>query len=130
MKLFSLDQIDKSQLTDEAQQLLRLIPHGYVPLPHQVAGHRHVDGKIGKLQYFCQPLIWALWIVSNPTPVLPSPPNIITDTQTSCLCKSKETHAPVITKDYYKPVLILFVQYSVSTHYLSQCRLSSCKHKI
>ena len=31
----------------EALELLKLIPQGYMPLPHQVGGHRHVDGKLG-----------------------------------------------------------------------------------
>lgn len=35
-------------LTDEAMKLLRLIPDGYVPLPHQVGGHRYLDGKPGQ----------------------------------------------------------------------------------
>ena len=32
----------------EALNLLKLIPEGYMPLPHQVGGHRHVDGKLGE----------------------------------------------------------------------------------
>ncbi len=41
-------QVNREALTKEALQLLRLIPEGYIPLPHQVGGHRHVDGKLGK----------------------------------------------------------------------------------
>ena len=40
--------IDVSSLSDEAVKLLKLIPEGYIPVPHQVGGHRHVDGKFGK----------------------------------------------------------------------------------
>ena len=35
-------------LTDEAIELLQLIPEGYIPLPHQIGGHRHVHGKLGE----------------------------------------------------------------------------------
>ena len=35
----------------EALQLLRLVPEGYIPLPHQVGGHRHVDGKLGECRW-------------------------------------------------------------------------------
>ena len=35
-------------LTKEALELLRLIPDGYIPLPHQVGGQKHVDGRLGK----------------------------------------------------------------------------------
>ena len=41
-------QVDRNRLTVEALELLKLIPQGYMPLPHQVGGHRHVDGKLGK----------------------------------------------------------------------------------
>ena len=41
-------QVDLSRLTDEAIQLLRQVPDGYILLPHQVGGHRHVEGKLGK----------------------------------------------------------------------------------
>ncbi len=37
------------QLNQEAVELLRLVPDGYLPLPHQVGGHRHIDGKVGEL---------------------------------------------------------------------------------
>lgn len=37
----------KENLTDSALELLRLVPDGYIPLPHQVGGHRHIDGKLG-----------------------------------------------------------------------------------
>ena len=39
--------VNKENLTDSALELLRLVPDGYVPLPHQVGGHRHIDGKLG-----------------------------------------------------------------------------------
>ena len=42
------EQIDRDSLTDEAIELLRLVPCGYIPLPHQVGGHRHIDGKPGQ----------------------------------------------------------------------------------
>ena len=44
------EQIDRDSLTDEAIELLRLVPVGYIPLPHQVGGHRHIDGKPGQQQ--------------------------------------------------------------------------------
>lgn len=53
--MFSLPQVDKNSLTLEALQLLRLVPEGYIPLPHQVGGHRHVDGKLGFLRRKGQP---------------------------------------------------------------------------
>lgn len=43
----SSSQVDRGSLTEEALELLRLVPEGYIPLPHQVGGHRHVDGKLG-----------------------------------------------------------------------------------
>ena len=27
---------------------MSLVPEGYIPLPHQIGGHRHVDGKLGE----------------------------------------------------------------------------------
>lgn len=42
------EQIDRDSLTDEAIELLKLVPPGYIPLPHQVGGHRHIDGKPGE----------------------------------------------------------------------------------
>ena len=39
--------ISISSLSEEAVKLLMLIPEGYIPVPHQVGGHRHVDGKFG-----------------------------------------------------------------------------------
>lgn len=49
--LESLDEkLEMDSLTKEALDLLRLIPSGYVPLPHQVGGHRHVEGKLGFLR--------------------------------------------------------------------------------
>lgn len=30
------------------QDVTRLIPEGYVPLPHRVGGHAHVDGELGE----------------------------------------------------------------------------------
>ena len=42
------EQADRQQLSDEVLDLIRLIPDGYMPLPHQVAGHRYVDGRLGK----------------------------------------------------------------------------------
>ncbi|CAI8046652.1 Inositol polyphosphate multikinase [Geodia barretti] len=44
------DKVDRGNLTLEALELLRLVPEGYIPLPHQVGGHRHVDGKLGFLR--------------------------------------------------------------------------------
>jgi 1D-myo-inositol-tetrakisphosphate 5-kinase/inositol-polyphosphate multikinase len=44
------EKVDRGALTDEALELLRLVPEGYIPLPHQVGGHRHVDGKLGFLR--------------------------------------------------------------------------------
>ena len=41
-------QVDRNRLSVEALELLKLIPQGYMPLPHQVGGHRHVDGKLGE----------------------------------------------------------------------------------
>ena len=41
-------QVDIDSLKKEALDLLGLIPSGYVPLPHQVGGHRHVEGKLGE----------------------------------------------------------------------------------
>ena len=41
-------QFDKNTLTDQALELLSLILEGYIPLPHQIGGHRHVDGKLGE----------------------------------------------------------------------------------
>ena len=43
-----LVQVNKDTLTKEALELLRLIPDGYIPLPHQVGGQKHVDGRLGK----------------------------------------------------------------------------------
>ena len=40
--------VRKDSLNDSALQLLRLVPDGYIPLPHQVGGHRHIDGKLGQ----------------------------------------------------------------------------------
>lgn len=34
-------------LSSEARYQLSLIPEGYQPVPHQVGGHRHIDGKQG-----------------------------------------------------------------------------------
>jgi hypothetical protein len=45
----------KDQLKDSAIELLRLVPDGYIPLPHQVGGHRHIDGKLGFLRRKNQP---------------------------------------------------------------------------
>ena len=47
------EQIDRDSLTDEAIELLRLVPTGYIPLPHQVGGHRHIDGKPGTPASVC-----------------------------------------------------------------------------
>ena len=41
-------QFDKNTLTDQALELLSLVPEGYIPLPEQIGGHRHVDGKLGE----------------------------------------------------------------------------------
>lgn len=37
-------------LSSEARYQLSLIPDGYQPVPHQVGGHRHIDGKQGGLR--------------------------------------------------------------------------------
>ena len=42
-------QVDRDSLTKEALHLLMLIPDGYIPLPHQVGGQKHVDGRLGEL---------------------------------------------------------------------------------
>ena len=34
-------------LSPEAVSLLSRIPDGYIPLPHQIAGHRHTNGNEG-----------------------------------------------------------------------------------
>ncbi|XP_019848870.1 PREDICTED: inositol polyphosphate multikinase beta-like [Amphimedon queenslandica] len=47
--------VERDSLTDSALHLLRLVPDGYVPLPHQVGGHRHIDGKLGFLRRIGQP---------------------------------------------------------------------------
>ena len=44
-----LVQVNKDTLTKEALELLRLIPDGYIPLPHQVGGHKTINGRIGEL---------------------------------------------------------------------------------
>ena len=46
---FMDNDISISSLSEEAVKLLMLIPDGYIPVPHQVGGHRHVDGKFGKV---------------------------------------------------------------------------------
>ena len=38
---------DVSKLSEEARKMLKLVPIGYVPLPHQVGGHSYFDGQIG-----------------------------------------------------------------------------------
>ena len=38
-------------LSSEARYQLSLIPEGYQPVPHQVGGHRHIDGKQGACVY-------------------------------------------------------------------------------
>lgn len=50
-------QVDRHRLTVEALNLLKLIPKGYMPLPHQVGGHRHVDGKLGEYVYV---VVWGV----------------------------------------------------------------------
>ena len=55
-----LSKVDKNSLTVEALQLLRLVPEGYMPLPHQVGGHRHVDGKLGESGQW----VWPVGVVS------------------------------------------------------------------
>ena len=40
----------KEQLNEQAIHLLSLVPKGYIPLPHQVGGHRHIDGKPGMMR--------------------------------------------------------------------------------
>jgi len=41
-------QVDRDSLTKQALHLLMLIPDGYTPLPHQVGGQKHVDGRLGE----------------------------------------------------------------------------------
>lgn len=48
--LYLDEKVDRHRLCVEALELLKLIPEGYMPLPHQVGGHRHVDGKLGFLR--------------------------------------------------------------------------------
>ena len=36
-------------LSSESLKLLSCIPDGYIPLPHQIAGHRHTNGKDGTI---------------------------------------------------------------------------------
>ena len=38
---------DTKILTEEAIHVLSSIPEGYIPLPHQIAGHKHTNGKEG-----------------------------------------------------------------------------------
>jgi len=38
---------DVSKLSEAARKMLKLVPIGYVPLPHQVGGHSYFDGQIG-----------------------------------------------------------------------------------
>ena len=38
---------DTDVLSPEAIQLLSTIPDGYIPVPHQMGGHKHVNGKPG-----------------------------------------------------------------------------------
>ena len=38
---------DTDVLSSEAIQLLSTIPDGYIPVPHQMGGHKHVNGKPG-----------------------------------------------------------------------------------
>ena len=40
---------DVSKLSEEARKMLKLVPIGYVPLPHQVGGHSYFDGQIGAI---------------------------------------------------------------------------------
>lgn len=45
-------------LSSEARYQLSLIPEGYQPVPHQVGGHRHIDGKQGGLcAYVCNRVV-------------------------------------------------------------------------
>ena len=48
--------IDRDSLTDSALFLLRLVPDGYMPLPHQVGGRRHFEGKLGMYNNACEEL--------------------------------------------------------------------------
>ena len=38
---------DTDGLSPEAINLLGSIPDGYIPVPHQMGGHKHVNGKPG-----------------------------------------------------------------------------------
>ena len=38
---------DTDGISSEAIQLLGTIPDGYIPVPHQMGGHKHVNGKPG-----------------------------------------------------------------------------------
>ena len=40
---------DSKVLTEEAIHVLSSIPEGYIPLPHQIAGHKHTNGKEGSV---------------------------------------------------------------------------------
>ena len=48
---------NRGVLTQESIHLLSCIPEGYIPLPHQIAGHRHTNGKDGTNK------LMALWII-------------------------------------------------------------------
>ena len=51
VKTLILVQVDRNGLSIE--DLLKLIPEGYMPRPHQVGGHGHVDGQLGN-QWTCE----------------------------------------------------------------------------
>ena len=38
---------DTDELSNEAIELLSAIPDGYIPVPHQMGGHKHINGKPG-----------------------------------------------------------------------------------
>ncbi|KAI6659737.1 hypothetical protein LOD99_10670 [Oopsacas minuta] len=55
--LSQLENGSNTNLSQEALRLLSCIPEGYIPLPHQIAGHRHTNGKEGLLRNIHKPQI-------------------------------------------------------------------------
>lgn len=75
--------ISVSSLSDEAVKLLKLIPEGYIPVPHQVGGHRHVDGKFGK----------SAKVLPPPSPLLSLPASIHGGISAVRVSKLRRAHA-------------------------------------
>lgn len=46
---FHEEQRDVTIFSEEIRKMLKLVPIGYVPLPHQVGGHSYFDGQIGEV---------------------------------------------------------------------------------